>query len=147
MNKEAVNRKVMERYVAAVQAQEPSAVREFFADDATWTIQAGELPMSGTWEGRDRIVDGFFATAMSHYEPGSVQLEVTAMIAQDDQVVLQWTSRARTQYGRRYENGCIGVFTIRDGRIVAVREYMDTLYVSNVLADQPKVSGTVAVGG
>jgi ketosteroid isomerase-like protein len=27
-----------------------------------------------------------------------------------------------------HENDCIGVFTIRGGRIHAVREYMDTLY-------------------
>jgi ketosteroid isomerase-like protein len=35
---------------------------------------------------------------------------------------------ARTRGGRPYENQCIGVFTIRDGKIRTVREYMDTLY-------------------
>ena len=35
---------------------------------------------------------------------------------------------ARTRTGRCYENGCIGVFTIEDGKIRSVREYMDTLY-------------------
>jgi len=30
-----------------------------------------------------------------------------------------------------YENDCIGVFTIRTGKIQAVREYMDTLYAHN----------------
>jgi hypothetical protein len=65
---------------------------------------------------------------MAHYEPGSVRIEVTAMIAEQDQVVLQWASRARTSDGEPYENGCIGVFTLRDGKIQAVREYMDTLY-------------------
>ena len=85
--------------------------------------------MSGTWRGRDRIIDGFFATAMANYQPGSIELETTAMIADRDQVVLQWTSRARTLDGRPYENGCIGIFTVRDGKIHAVREYMDTLYL------------------
>ena len=46
--------------------------------------------------------------------------------------MLQWTSRARTRDGRPYENGCIGVFTIHDGKIQDVREYMDTLYASEV---------------
>jgi ketosteroid isomerase-like protein len=31
-----------------------------------------------------------------------------------------------------YENDCIGVFTIRDGRIQRVREYMDTRYAGEV---------------
>jgi uncharacterized protein len=125
---------VIRRYVAALRAGDERAVRSFFAEDATWTLQAGALPMSGTWEGRDRIMDGFFATAMANYEPGSVELEITAMLAEQDQVVLEWTSRARTRDGRPYENGCIGVFTVRDGKIQAVREYMDTLYVSQAFS-------------
>jgi uncharacterized protein len=123
---------VIRRYFDALQTADEEAIRPFFAEDATWTLRAGELPMSGTWEGRDTIIDGFFATAMGHYEPGSISLEITGMIAERDQVVLQWTSRARTRQGRSYENGCIGVFTIREGKIQDVREYMDTLYASEV---------------
>ena len=146
MNQEEANKEMLGRYVAALQRQDPQAVREFFAEDATWTLRAGQMPMSGTWEGRDRIMDEFFATAMSHYAPGSVEIEVTAMIAQDDRVVLQWTSRAHTRDDRPYENGCIGVFTVRDGRITAVREYMDTLYASDVFAGAVRAAGTVATG-
>lgn len=40
------------------------------------------------------------------------------MIAEHNQVVLQGTSRARTRDGRPYENGCIGVFTISEGKIL-----------------------------
>jgi uncharacterized protein len=67
-------------------------------------------------------------------EPGSVSLEVTAMVAEGDQVTLEWTSRARTTAGEPYENFCIAIFTVRDGRIAAVREYMDTRYAHRVLA-------------
>ena len=129
------NKNLLQRYVAALQAGDTDAVRTFFTEDATWTLQAGRLPMSGTWEGRDQIMDGFFATAMAHYEPGSVELEVTSMIAEQDHVVMQWTSRARTRDGRPYENGCIGVFTLRDGAIAFVREYMDTLYAATAFAE------------
>ena len=123
---------VLRRYVAAVQAGDTEATREAFAEDATWTVQAGQLPISGTWRGRDAIIDEFLAEAMTHYEPGSVSLEITGIVAERDRVVLQWTTRARTRNGRPYENGCIGVFTIREGRIQEVREYMDTLYASEV---------------
>ena len=123
---------VLTRYVAAVSYGDESRIRELFDDDATWRLDAGDLPLSGTWTGREQIMTEFLGVAMSHYEPGSVELEITAMIAERDQVVLQWTSRARTRDGRAYENGCIGVFTVRDGKIQAVREYMDTLYASRV---------------
>jgi uncharacterized protein (TIGR02246 family) len=118
---------VLTAYVAALQAGDEDTVRDSFAADATWTL-AGELPISDTWKGRDAILDDFLATAMSHYEPGSARLEITGMIAEGERVALQWTSRARTLDGSRYENECIGVFTVRDGQIRSVHEYMDTHY-------------------
>ena len=96
------NKQIMERYVAALVAGDADAVGDFFG------------------------------AAMAHYEPGSVSLEVTGMVAEGDQVTLEWTSRARTPAGEPYENFCIGVFTVRDGRITEVREYMDTAYAHRV---------------
>jgi len=121
---------LLTRYVDALLAGAP--LHEFFAEDATWTLHAGDLPLSGTWRGRDAILNDFLGRALGHYEPGSISIEVTAMIAEGNQVALQWTTRARTLDGDPYENGCLGVFTVRDGLIVSVREYMDTLYAREV---------------
>jgi len=118
---------VLERYVAAVQAGDEAAIRDAFAPDAVWRLD-GELPISGTWRGRDAILSDFLATAMSYYRPGSVSLEITSLIADGDRVAMQWTSRAHTRSGEPYENHCIAVFTVRDGKIDHVHEYMDTLY-------------------
>ena len=121
---------VLERYVAAIEAGDDDAIRDCFAEDATWRLD-GDLPISGTWRGRNTILGEFLATAWSHYEPGSVAIEITGIIAEGDRAVMQWTSRARTTAGRPYENRCIGVFDVRDGRIASVHEYMDTLYAHN----------------
>ena len=137
---------VVQHYVAAVQAGDEQTIRNLFATDATWTL-AGALPISGVWKGRTAIIDEFLATAMSHYQPGSISLEITGMIAEHDQVVLQWTSRALTRDGRPYENGCIGVFTIRDGQIQAVREYMDTLYAHEVAFSDNRTGRPAVAGG
>ncbi|HJS96052.1 MAG TPA: nuclear transport factor 2 family protein [Solirubrobacteraceae bacterium] len=147
MIEQTEGKSVLRRYVAAVQAGDTVAIREAFAEDATWTLHAGQLAISGTWTGRDAIIDGFLAEAMAHYEPGSVSLEITGMIAEGDRVVLQWTSRARTRDGRRYENGCIGVFTVCAGKIQHVREYMDTLYASEVAFTRTESRSDAIVGG
>jgi ketosteroid isomerase-like protein len=122
---------VIENYVDALQAGDVSTVRSFFADDATWHLE-GELPLSGTYTGRDTIIDGFLLKALDRYEPGSISLEVTNVVADDGQVALEWTSRARNRQGEPYENNCIGVFAVRDGKITSVREYMDTEYARRV---------------
>src|SRR5690348_3156701 len=90
---------VLERYVAAVAAGDGGTIRALFAPDATWTLRAGDLPISGTWRGRDAILGDFLGTALARYEPGSVDLEITGMIAEGDRVAVQWTSRARTVDG------------------------------------------------
>ena len=100
-----------------------------------WT--SDQYSQYGTWIGRQAIIDEFLPTAMSHYAPGSVSLEITGMIAEGDNVALQWTSRARTLDGSPYENDCIGVFTVRDGKIRSVREYMDTHYAYRALTGDP----------
>jgi NADH dehydrogenase len=128
MNLATDPKSVLRRYVEAVEQGDGDTIRDLFAEDATWTLAAGDLPISGAWESRETILTDFLGTALSYYEPGSISLEIAGMVAEGDQVVLQWTSRAHTRDGRPYENECIGVFTVRDGRIQAVREYMDTLY-------------------
>lgn len=125
-------RVVVERYVAAVEAGDDAAIRDSFAESATWRL-FGDMPMSGTWRGRDTIVGEFLAGALGRYEPGSVRLEITAVVADGDRAAVEWTSRARTLGGEPYENFCVGVFTVRDGKIQAVREYMDTAYAGRML--------------
>ena len=47
---------VLTRYVAAVSDGDESRIRELFDDDATWRLDAGDLPLSGTWTGREQIM-------------------------------------------------------------------------------------------
>jgi uncharacterized protein (TIGR02246 family) len=123
------SRTVIERYVAAVAAGDMDTVRELFAEDATWWL-GGELPLSGTWRGREAILGDFLGSIPRLYRPDSISIEVTSLIADGETVVLEWTSRALTVAGEDYENQCAGVFTVRAGKIVAVREYMDTQYAA-----------------
>jgi uncharacterized protein (TIGR02246 family) len=122
-------RTVIENYVKALQTGDMVAVHDAFAPDATWTLD-GDLPLSGTWRGRDAILTDFLGSIPRLYEPGSVDIAVTSLLADGDKVALEWTSKARTARGEDYENRCAGIFTVRDGRIAAVNEYMDTQYAA-----------------
>jgi uncharacterized protein len=123
------SRTVIERYVAAVAARDMDTVRELFAEDATWWL-GGELPLSGTWRGRNAILGDFLGSIPRLYRPETISIEITSLIADGETVAMEWTSRAQTAAGEDYENQCAGVFTVRDGKIVAVREYMDTQYAA-----------------
>ena len=68
-----------------------------------------------------------------------MSIEVTSIVTEGDLVVAEWTSRAHTTSGDPYENHCAAIFRVRDGRIAAVREYMDTLYATRVAFTSDRV--------
>lgn len=127
---------VVTRYVEAVAAGDLPTIRASFDPDITWTYP-GELPLSGVWRGRDTVVDDFLgAVAGKLFAPDApVTIKLTNAIADGDgdQVFAEWTAQATALSGAAYDNRCSGVFTVRDGRILAVREYLDTDHARRVL--------------
>ncbi len=131
---------VVVRYVEAARDGMSAVIRDSFAADATWEYP-GDLPLSGTHRGIDAIVNEFLGGAAALMAPGTkVVLELTNVVAEGDQVVAEWTSRATARNGGAYHNRNAGIFTVRDGKIVSVREYTDTHHAAQVLfpADQPR---------
>jgi ketosteroid isomerase-like protein len=126
-------RTVVVRYVEAVRDGDAVTIRASFATDATWEYP-GDLPISRTWRGRDTIVDDFLGGVRALLRPDSpVVVELTNVVAEGDQVVAEWTSRATASSGASYYNLNVGIFTVRAGEIVSVREYTDTKHVADVL--------------
>lgn len=124
---------VVVRYIEAARDGMTAVIRDSFADDATWEYP-GDLPLSGTYRGVDAIVGEFLGGAAALMAPGTgVTLELVNVIADGDQVAAEWTSVATSRTGATYHNHNAGIFTVRDGRIVSVREYTDTLHVARTL--------------
>ncbi|TDW23710.1 nuclear transport factor 2 family protein [Kribbella kalugense] len=127
---------VVTRYVEAVAAGDLPTIRAGFAPDVVWTYP-GDLPLSGDWKGRDLVVDEFLGTAAGNlFAPGTpVTIKLVNVIADGEQVFAEWTAQATARSSGAYDNKCGAVFTVRDGLIVAVREYLDTDHARRVLFD------------
>jgi uncharacterized protein (TIGR02246 family) len=125
-------RAVVIRYVEAVRDGDAEVVHDSFAEDATWHYP-GDLPMSKVWQGRDAIINDFLGGMGPVLVPGTMVIELVSTITEGDRVVAEWTSKAKTVYGGTYDNRCIGIYTVRDGRIVSVIEYADTRHVAAAL--------------
>jgi len=120
------------RYLDALTAGDLAAVAGSFAEDATWTVH-GTMPLSGIKQGRGAIME-FLTSAASLYQPGTQSFTFGEITADADRAVLEWRVRGiASATGRKYDNAYCGVFRIRDGRIVEVREYLDSLHAAQVL--------------
>jgi uncharacterized protein len=108
--------------------------RELFAPDATWQCPPS-MPWPATYEGRDAIFDQYFAVDEELFETGvsEYDLEVLNLVAEGDQVAVEMRHRGVGLDGQPYETDHGLVYVVRDGRIAATREYIDSLYLSRVL--------------
>lgn len=112
---------------------------EVVADDVTWWVpddskpERSRLPFAGTKtkaQYRDQvvgaIVKGFNATA----RVDRLKFTVTSLMAEDNRVAAEVESDGLHYSGKRYKNRYHFLFTIEQRKIVAVKEYMDTLHLS-----------------
>jgi ketosteroid isomerase-like protein len=133
MNEQLDPKAVVIRYVNAVAEGDLEVIRDSFAEDATWTYP-GDLPLSRVWTGRDAIVEEFLIGAGVLFAPGGAPtITLGSVLADGDRVVAAWRADGTAAGGGRYANRCLGIFTVADGRITSVEEYLDTKHAAEVL--------------
>jgi uncharacterized protein len=118
----------------------PLLLRAFdvVAEDVKWWVpddtkpERSRLPFAGTktkTQYRDQvvgaIVKGFNATATVD----RLKFTVTSVLAEGDRVAAEIESDGLHFSGKRYQNRYHFLFTIENRKIVAVKEYMDTLHL------------------
>ena len=126
----AENRRHVLDYLDAIRAGDRARAWEAFAEDATWTTPPS-LPWPGFFRGRKAIFDEYFAVDKGIFTTGTSRydLETRNVVAEGDCVVVEMRHRAEVLSGKPYETDHCLVFELRDGRISAVREYIDSLYL------------------
>ena len=128
----AENKQVVAEYFGCLgRGDHPAAIAKL-ADDITWWVPPAS-PLGGTYEGKDAVL-GLFASGAGLYDP-SVPLAPTieGMVAEGDEVAVEIVISGRSAKGKDYRNHYHFLFTIRGGKIRAVKEYVDTLYAQKVL--------------
>ena len=101
--------------------------RAFFdamADDIVWIIE-GESRYSRRYEGKAAIQNALAPALFANFASDYRNI-ADAIIAEDDRVVVLARGEVKTVRGEDYNNSYCFVLTMRDGKIVELREYMDT---------------------
>lgn len=124
-------------FLAAMGRADLPALGAMLDDDVTWWL-AGDLPISGLFEGKDTVLSGFVGSAAALFEPGTLGFELGHVTAAGGRVVVEYIGTARgAATGQKYRNDYCTVFECRAGKIRGVREYLDTAHVRDVLYVAP----------
>lgn len=125
----ARNKELVRQYLKAVEAKDVEQLGELLADDLEYWV-AGSLPLSGT-HGKSLILKAFQAPESRNAVVEITQTPVT-FTAEGDRVAVEVEGTSRTAAGEPYNNQYHYLFEFRDGKIVQIREYMDTALVASV---------------
>jgi uncharacterized protein len=129
----ASNLALVDRYFELLSKGDPS-IAGLFAADACW-LAPQSAPVGRRHEGLDAVL-ALMASGIGLYDSTRpMQIERTASLAGDELVYVEMTIRATTKSGEPYENHYVMAFQIRGGRIMEVREYVDSLYAQRKLFD------------
>lgn len=106
-------------------------VLALLAPDATWWVlgQPQRLRVSGT---RDRAAIERFVGKVARMFVGGMGYEIAGVTCEGERVAIEATSHARLADGRDYRNAYHFLVRVRHGRVVAMKEYLDTLYAFDI---------------
>ena len=126
------NEQVVLHFLATLNASDLEALRQQMTEDATWIPQVRDIPGAGEYRGRDTIVDVFLAPIRSAFAAGSPTNEILSIASGGALVMCETHGTGALADGRAYDNRYAWAFEVRDGKVAAIREYMDSHYVARL---------------
>ena len=123
------NERLTVEFFATLGSGDLEAVRALLHEDATWKTMVNDIPGAGTHVGRAGIVDQFLAPIRGMFRPGDPKILVDTIASNGPLVITETRGQGVLADGRPYNNLYAWAFEIRDGKVFAIREYMDSLYV------------------
>ena len=106
---------------------------EFLTDASSWTMMAPSLPGGPVMDSGDAIV-AFFAAGDQVFEDGGPEVTINRILVDGDSAAVEAVGNGRLRNGKDYSNVYHFAIDTNDGRVVAVREYMDSHHVATVMA-------------
>lgn len=127
---EEENKKVVTEFMEVFSSGDVNGILGSLTDDATWWV-AGNIPgISGT---KDKAGFGEMLGGIAEgTTTGAIRLTPLAFTAEGERVAVETESYAELKNGRVYNNLYHFVFTVRDGKISSVKEFLDTEHTTAV---------------
>ena len=136
----SASRAVVEQYIARLVAGGNDA-NELIAEEAEWWV-AGNWQGSGSFR---KAEVASIAEASAAWFDAPLRFSIRSMIADGDKVAVELRSDGRFRTGEPYANDYVMIYQVRGGKIVSVREYLDTRQIAEGLDRLGETHPAVAI--
>ena len=111
------------------------AALALMADTATWWVAGNpqKFALAGT---KTKAQFAELVRGIGAAMPKGLRVTPTGLTAEGDRVAVEAESYGETVHGKIYNNRYHFLIEVRNGKIEAVREYLDTMHAKEVLVDQ-----------
>lgn len=129
MNSIEANKATVSSFFNALNAGDTQAIVDAYADEGCVETKGSTL-ISGIFD-KEQIAAS--AGAIFEVFPQGLSFEITGMVAEGDKVAVEALSEGEHISGQIYSNEYHFLFEFRDGKLLRLKEYMDTEQVTDVL--------------
>ena len=127
-------REIVDAAMRAWMSGDEAAFWQLLADDVQYEV-IGTTPVSGRYDGRKAFLTHALAPMAALLTRSALPIEYD-LLADGDRVVLMWRGSGTMLNGASYDNSYCWILTVVEGRIAAIKAYLDTALV-DALFNQP----------
>lgn len=122
------NKRLAQQFIDRLSANDIAGALDLMTDDATWWIagKPDHLPAAGLYS-KAKIAR--LLRNMVGQLPEGLKMTVKSLVAEGDRVAMEAESYGKLQNGRVYQQEYHFLLTAHEGRIKAIKEYLDTQHV------------------
>lgn len=126
-------REVIEGFWEAHSTGNREQLKKFISPEIAWTVVGRTVPLAKTYTGWQGFFDELLAALDASFKPETLVMErsATHVDEQSGVAVLELFESAVTNDGKAFQNHIVDVLQVKDGLIVAAREYMDLAEVKD----------------
>ena len=125
------NRQVATEFFRRHDVGDTQGALDLMAEDCTYWL-AGKPGTNASAGARSKAEMAEIFCRMGERINGPLRMSVLGTVAEGDRVAVEARSRGELRNGRVYEQEYHVLMTVRDGKIAAAREYMDTQHVNDI---------------
>ena len=126
---ETRNELLVRQFFETLGSGDLEGLRRLLHVDGSWEATSQSIPGAGITKGRDKIIDEFLAPVRGLFEPGDPKVMVVRIFSKGDWVAAETEAIGMLANGNEYHNRYAWFVEIRDDKVYALREYMDSGYI------------------
>lgn len=135
----AENRQLIERWYKALEQGDFETIFDMHHDDVVYNM-VGNTPVSGRIYGKEACCKGMISEKLLEKlvpEKIGFARNWTIVAAEGDRVVGLMQGGGPTKLGQNYAQTYCEIFTIREGKVIEMHNFFDTVLVEHCLFDNP----------